>query len=211
MAKLGLSADEVLTTTRAVRKRLDLSRPVEMSVIKECLEHAMQAPIGGNTSRIRFVVVTDSEKRRALADLYRRFYEDYRSAPPKAHETNPDRERLWGSTDYLAEHFHEVPVFVIPCWPRASGISKMPGHSSGSSVYPAIWSYMLAARERGLGTCMTTGHLIYEREAAELLSIPYDTIAQYCLIPTAYTIGTDFKPTKRSPIDEITYLDGWHD
>jgi nitroreductase len=211
MEYLGLSADEVLTTTRAVRKRLDLSRPIEMSVVKECLEQAMQAPIGGNAPRIRFLVVTDRGKRHALAGLYRRFYESYRSETPKAHKANPAIDRLWGSTDYLAEHFHEVPVLVIPCWPRSNIISKMPAHSPGSSVYPAAWSYMLAARERGLGTCMTTGHLVYEREAADLLRIPYDSIAQFCLIPTAYTIGTEFKPTKRPPIDEFICLDEWCD
>ena len=209
MLNLNLGADEVLKTTRAVRSRLDFTRPVELSVVKECLEIALQAPMGGNAARIRFVVVTDEGKRRALADLYQQFYRSYRNAPSKAHAENPGRERLWTSADYLAEHFHEVPVMVIPTWPRQGRVSRMPAHSAGSSVYPATWSYMLAARERGLGTCMTTGNLTFERETAEILDIPYDDYAQYCLIPTAYTIGTEFRPTRRPPVDEFIGLDSW--
>jgi nitroreductase len=206
MANLNLSADQVLTTTRAVRKRLDFKRPVEMSVIKECLEIALQAPMGSNNARIRFVVVTDADKRRALAELYQRFFREYRE---EFYPTTSSRKQFWTSTDHLAEHFHEVPVMIIPTWPRQRRLTKMPDYSPGSSVYPPIWSYMLAARERGLGTCLTTGHLIYEREAANLLGIPYDDVAQYCLIPTAYTIGTDFKPTKRPSVEEFIQLDGW--
>ena len=214
MEKLGLGADEVLTTTRAVRKRLDLTRPVEFSVIRECLEIAMQAPIGGNSPRFRFIVVMDAAKRGQLAALYRRFYDEYLQTPPKSHQavSSTNRSRLLGSTDYLAKHLHEVPVFVLPCIsPRLSMISGFPAHTNGSSLYPAAWSYMLAARERGLGTCMTTGHLKYEREAADILGIPYEETAQGCLIPTAYTIGTDFKPAKRPPVDDFIYLNGWRE
>ena len=207
MVKLGLTADEVLTTTRAVRKRLDLSRPVEMSVIKECLEIAIQAPVGGNTPRFTFIIVTDPDKRLALAELYRKFWNEHSAPAPRPGDTvNTGYERIVPSANYLAEHMHEVPVLMVACnsgrSPRSSG---SPAFVLGSSIYPAVWSYMLAARERGLGTCMTTGHLKYEQEAADVLGIPYDDVAQVCMIPTAYTIdgNTHFKSARRPPVDEF--------
>jgi nitroreductase len=175
MAKLGLSADEVLMTTRAVRKRLDFSKPVEMSVIKECLEIAIQAPVGGNIPRFAFVVITDSHKRLALAEIYRKFWAEHVPPAPRPGETeNVGYERIVPSANHLAEHMHEVPVLVVPCFTsRTARISGSPNFALGSSIYPAVWSYMLAARERGLGTCMTIGHLKYEREAAD---IAWDTL-----------------------------------
>ena len=211
MSKLGLSADEVLTTTRAVRKRLDFKRPVEMSVVKECLEIAIQAPVGGNTPRFTFIVVTDPSKRLALAELYRKFWDEHSPPDPRPGDAvNAGYERIRPAADHLAEHMHEVPVLMIACnsgrSPRSAGA---PAFVLGSSIYPAVWSYMLAARERGLGTCMTTGHLKYEREAADVLGIPYDDVAQVCMIPTAYTIdgNTQFKAARRPPIDEFIRID----
>jgi nitroreductase len=207
MGKLGLTADEVLTTTRAVRKRLDLNRPVEMSVIKECLEIAIQAPVGGNTPRFTFIIVTDPIKRLALAEIYRRFWNEHMAPAPRPGETvNTGYEQIAPSVIHLAEHMHEVPVLMVACITgRSSRIPGSPAFALGSSIYPAVWSYMLAARERGLGTCMTTGHLKYEREAALVLGIPYNDVAQVCMIPTAYTIdgNTQFKAARRPPIDEF--------
>jgi nitroreductase len=214
--KLNLSADEVLTTTRAVRKRLDLERPVEPEVIRECLEIAVQAPSGSNRQAWQWVVVTDAGTRAELAALYRQAWDQYKDQWKAAEvfAAEPDRlaqqERVADSATYLAEHLHEVPVFVIPCLkgrlddkPSARQASRWGG------LFPAAWSFMLAARERGLGTSWTSLHLLYEREAAELLGIPYDNYAQGLLIPVAYTKGTDFQPAPRKPLDDVVHWERW--
>ena len=218
MPNLNLSPEELLTTTRAVRKRLDLTRPVELDVIKDCLEIALQAPTGGNTQGWHFIVVTDPAKREGLAKLYRRAFDAYRDMPTAAgniHQDHPVRgpqqKRVMNSAEYLADHLHEVPVHVVPCIEgriTADNFSRSAGF--WASLLPAAWNFMLAARLRGLGTSLTTLHLMYEREAAEILGIPFDTVSQGLLIPVAYTKGTDFKPAKRQPLDEVLHVDGWN-
>jgi len=217
MPTLDLTPDELLTTTRAVRKRLDLSRPVGLEVIRECLEIALQAPSGSNAQRWHFVVVTDAAKRAALAKLYNRAFDAYRDMPIAAGNLfredpvrGPQQARVMDSAEYLAAHLHEVPVHVIPCMEgRADEVPAVRAAGMWGSLMPAAWSFMLAARARGLGTSLTTLHLIYEREAAELLGIPFDEITQGLLIPTAYTQGTDFKPATRQPLDEVLHVDKW--
>ncbi len=216
MALLNLTPDELLTTTRSVRKRLDLTRPVEMELIRECLQLAIQAPTGSNRQNWHFVVVTDAEKRKTIADYYRRSYTRYRNSPASAAaltENTPRaqvQQRVASSADYLAEHLHEVPVFVIPCFEgRVDGKPSAVQASMWGSILPAVWSFMLAARVRGLGTSWTTLHLAYEREVAEVLGIPYEQITQAALIPVAYTLGTDFKPAPREPLDSILHIDRW--
>lgn len=217
MANLKLTVDEMLTTTRAVRKRLDLTRPVEPEIIEECLEIALQAPTGGNAQRWHFVVVTDAGKRAQLAELYRRAFGTYREMPIAAGnlfqddpQRAPQQKRVMDSAQYLADHLHEVPVLVIPCLegrPAESGF--IPSVSMWGSILPAAWSFMLAARCRGLGTSWTTLHLVYEKEAANILGIPYDDVSQGLLIPTAYTRGTNFKPARRRPLEEVLHFDQW--
>ncbi|UCG72468.1 MAG: nitroreductase family protein [Chromatiales bacterium] len=218
---LELTADEVLTTTRAVRKRLDLDKPVEPEVIRECTDIALQGPTGGNTQGWRFLVVYNADKRAALAELYRRGWARYKQAPGSVFDLSdreapgPSRQqfvRVARSADYLAEHLERVPVHVIPC--IKSRVEGMAANSAAlasvyGSILPATWSFMLAARNRGLGTCWTTVHLLYEQEAAELLGIPYEEVTQVALIPTAYTLGTDFKAAQRRPLDDILYTDSW--
>jgi nitroreductase len=202
------ATDALLTTTRAVRKRLDLSRPVPRSVVLECLRLAIQAPTGGNSQRWRWLVVDDEEKRAAVAALYRKRAEPYlggyRAPAPDA--PNP----VLDSSEYLMEHLHEVPVFVIPC--LLGRLADTPSNEDAAgfwgSILPAVWSFQLALRSRGLGSVFTTLHLAYEREAGELLGIP-ETVTQAALIPVAYTLGDDFKPAQRRPIAEITYWNGW--
>lgn len=218
---LHLTADQLLTTTRAVRRRLDLDRPVDPALIRECLEIAVQGPSGGNTQGWRFVVVYDADKRAALAELYRQGWARYKQAPGSVFDLR-DREapgparrqmvRVVRSADYLAEHLERVPVHVIPC--IGGRVESMaPSSAALASVYgsilPATWSFMLAARERGLGTCWTTVHLLYEREAAELLGIPYAEVSQVALIPVAHALGTEFKPAERRPLDRVLHIDGW--
>jgi nitroreductase len=220
---LNLSADELLTTTRAVRKRLDFNKPVEPDVIRDCVEIALQGPTGGNTQGWQFVAVFDADKRAALAELYRKGWAQYKQAPgsvfdladrAKPGASREQMERVVTSADYLADHLEQVPVHVIPCIPgRMEGISGPAASVALASVYgsilPATWNYMLAARNRGLGTCWTTVHLIHEEEAAELLGIPYKEVTQVALIPTAYSLGTDFKKALRNPVDDVLHIDGW--
>jgi len=219
----NLTPDELLTTTRAVRKRLDLERVVELDTIKECITVATQAPTGGNTQGWHFVVVMDAGKRAALAELYRKAWKIYQKSPGSvfdlfATEVDGARKRQLGrvaeSADYLVEHLHRVPVHVVPCTggrvDRIAGEFASVGLASVyGSILPATWSFMLAARARGLGTAWTTCHLMFEAEAAEILGIPYDKVSQVALIATAYSIGMDFKPSLRKPIDEVLHIDRW--
>jgi nitroreductase len=205
---LNLTPDQLLTTTRAVRKRLDLDRPVEHDVLLECLELGVQAPSGSNSQRWHWVFVTDATKRSKLAEIYNRVFAN--AYTPAARDAmDDDGKRVWSSAQYLADHLHEVPVLLVPCqWGRPA---EGPGNQAGywGSLLPAVWSFMLAARSRGLGTAWTSMHLTYEEEAAEVLGIPYARCAQAGLIPVAYTIGTDFKPGPRKPLEEIVHWDQW--
>jgi nitroreductase len=221
MPLLDLTPDALLSTTRSVRKRLDFSRPVEPELIDECLELAVQAPTGGNRQLWHFVVVTDAQQRRALGEIYRKGYTFYRQQIA-AESTNIassglTRERLEtlkkvrSSSEYLAEHMHEAPVLLVPClWGSVDNLASVEQAGAWGSILPAVWSFMLAARARGLGTCWTTVHLYYELEAAEILGIPFDKVSQAALIPVAYTLGgADFKPAPRVPMDSIVHRDKW--
>ena len=211
---LDLSPDELLTTTRAVRRRLDLDRPVDLAVVRECLTIALQAPSGSNTQRWHWVVITDAEQRARVGEVYGRAcraYLDSDGAAGKLFAGDPSRatvqQRVGRSVEYLADRMGSVPVLVIPCLtaPQLGG-----GNQAGlwASILPAAWSYMLAARARGLGTAWTTLHLNHEQEVADILGLPSD-VRQAALIPTAYTVGTDFKPAARQPLDEVLHVDRW--
>jgi len=214
---LDLTPDELLSTTRAVRKRLDLTRPVEPELIRECIELATQAPTGSNAQGWHFVVVTDPEKRRQIGEWYRQGFElmygDPEAAVAALPQDDPDyvaaTRRVISSAQYLAEHMGEVPVHVIPVIQgRTDGAPVALQAAIWGSLLPAVWSFMLAARARGLGTCWTTLHLIQEQAAAELLGLP-DHVMQGALIPVAHTIGTDFKPGPRRDLDAIIHHDRW--
>ena len=212
---LPLSADEVLTTTRAVRKRLDLERPVPLDLITECVAIAQQAPTGSNTQRWHFVVVTDTKKKEALGAIYAKAFETYRTSPMYAGAIrtgdavrDAQQERVGASADYLAETMGRAPVLVIPCVEgRITHVSTAAG--TLGSIIPAAWSFMLAARARGLGTCWTTLHLMHEQEAADVVGIPYDKVTQVLLTPVAFTKGTDFKPATRPAPESIMHVDTW--
>jgi nitroreductase len=216
---LPLSPDELLTTTRSVRKRLDFSRSVEPEIVRECVALALQAPNGGNGQRWRWMVVTDPAKRQALGDLYRRGYGPYRDVPSAAtelqgHERTEDARvrRLEEASDYLAAHVHEAPVMVIPCYlarPEGKPLSRQA--ILWGSILPAAWSFMLALRSHGLGTAWTTIHLEYEREAAEVMGIPFERVTQVALFPVAYTLGTTFKPGYREPVESVVRWNTWTD
>jgi nitroreductase len=205
------SVDHLLTTTRAVRKRIDLSRPVEPEVVEECLGLAVQAPSGGNGQRWRWMVVGDPGKKRVIADYYARSFERY--IAPKRAALRPDdapSRRMLESASYLADHLHEMPLIVIPCT-----LDQLPADANAEQraslyggIFPAIWSFQLALRSRGLGSALTTLHLDYEREVGEALGIPA-TVTQVALLPVGYHVGNDFRPAPRRPVTEVTYWDNW--
>jgi nitroreductase len=203
------SVDQILMTTRSVRKRLDLKRPVEPEIIKECLEIAIQAPSGSDRQGWHFLVVTDAAKRAAVGALYKKSFIIYRGGDEAAIQVERQTNRLVDSAMYLAEHMHEVPVLLIACYegrpqnPEPFGQAGMYG-----SILPAAWSLMLALRARGLGSAWTTLHLRYEKEVAEILGIP-DTVSQCVLLPIAYYTGEGFHPASRQAADKVTYWDEW--
>ena len=203
--------DQLLTTTRAVRKRLDLDRPVPHEVITECLELAVQAPTGGNSQIWRWVVVDDRAKIEALAALYKRVSRDYLvSARASALAEGQDQSaRVYDSATWLADNLHKVPAIVIPCVEGRPPDMSAPSLSGiYGSIFPAVWSFQLALRSRGLGSTLTTLHLIDETGAAALLGIP-DHVMQVALLPVGYTRGTDFKRVSRPPVSGITHWNGW--
>ncbi|MFZ0229351.1 MAG: nitroreductase family protein [Mycobacterium sp.] len=202
------SIDELLTTTRSVRKRLDLTRPVGRDVILECIQLAMQAPTASNTQDWRWLVVTDADKRAAIADIYRSIGAEY-LAQAANDASDPQTQRVYASAFSLTDTLGQVPVHVIPCLEnRIDNSNMLVAASAWASIIPAGWSFLLALRSRGLGSVWTTMHLAKEREVAELLGIPA-TATQAALFPVAYTIGTDFRPASRPPAETVTFWDSW--
>lgn len=219
---LDLDPDQLLTTTRAVRRRLDLERDVPIELVRECVEIAVQAPSGSNARGWHFVVIGDPEKKKAIGDLYAQAFTAYREMPISAHalaEQSEGRDRrtmdaVVSSAEALAQNLHRVPWLVIPCVAgRAPAIEGVFGDIGRASIFgsilPAFWSFMLAARARGLGTSWTTLHLLYEKEVAGLLGIPYDDVMQAALSPLAYTVGTDFKPARGREVEGVLHVDAW--
>jgi nitroreductase len=209
------AADKLLTTTRSVRKRLDLSRPVEPEVIRTCLEIAMQAPTGSNAQGWHFLVVTDAAKRQAIGDLYKQAFELYKANPdirptfPADDPRTAQLPRVVDSADYLANHLHEVPVHVVPCIEgRVENAGVLAQASIYGSILPAAWSFMLALRARGLGSAWTTLHLMFEQDAAKILGVP-DTVTMTALLPVAYYTGDDFKPAKRANPANAIHWNDW--
>jgi nitroreductase len=204
--------DHLLTTTRAVRKRLDLTRPVPHELILDCIRIATQAPAGGNVQMWRWLVVDDPALKAGIAELYRRAYEPYIASQRAAVADvgRSDANAIMASSDHLAQVLDQVPAMVIPCYIGRPDATMAQGSLAGmyGSVLPAVWSFMLAARSRGLGTAWTTLHLAFEQEAAELLGIPAN-VAQVAMTPVAFHTGDDFKPGSRLPAEKVTYLNGW--
>lgn len=216
------NVDDVLATTRAVRRRLDLTRAVPRGVLDDCIDLARQAPIAENVEHCRFVVVDDADVRRRVADVYRHAAQDFvltplaerakqraeRGEAPRTRE--PRFERIMASAFHLFEHLHEVPVLVL-----AGSVGRPPDEPVGAvasgfygSIYPTIWSFQLALRSRGLGSSLTCIHLHHADEMAAALELP-DTFTQVALLPVAYTLGLDFRPAQRLARDEVVHWNGW--
>lgn len=211
---LPLTTDELLTTTRTVRKRLDLSRPVGRDVVEECLRLAVQAPTGRDQQAWSWVLVDDPDLRRQVADLYRGGLHDHleRASPgaTKAPMDSPRSPQIASSVSHLVDVLGDVPVLLVPSITPEYGLDSSFGRASAyGSLLPAVWSLMLALRSRGLGSAWTTLHLHREREMAELLGIPYPDELQVGLFPIAYTRGTEFRSVDRSRSEERILWNGW--
>lgn len=203
---LPLNPDQLLTTTRSVRKRLDLERPVPMELVREALDIALQAPSGSNTQSWNWIVLTDPDLKAKVGEYYRRSFTDYAASRPPTDD--PTMKRVASSSQYLADVMGQVPVLVIGAIDTGGDLPPGNQASIWGSLLPAAWSFCLALRARGLGSSWTTLHLVYEREVAELLGIP-PSVHQGVLLPVAYTIGTDFKPAPRRSLDGILHINGW--
>jgi len=207
-----MSIDDALVTTRAVRKRLDLERPVPREVILECLQLALQAPNGSNRQLWSWVVVDDPGTRAEMARIYNDAIETYRSGVglPPVDWSTPAGQRMGTSVAHLREHLHEVPVLVVPTVTGRLDGAAIPDQAHlWGSILPAVWSFMLALRGRGLGSVWTTVHLAQEQRMAELLGIPYADVTQAGLFPVAYTIGTDFEPGDRALSADVVHFNRW--
>jgi len=214
-----LTADQVLTTTRSVRKRLDLTRPVSRTLIAECLEIAFQAPNRSNQNTWEWVVIDDRETARKAAAIYDAALNDFINSPEgqayqragaakvaadKTGKLLEDMTKMSTSVDYLRQHMGEMPALVVPMFfGRPEEMDLFHQASNWGSVLPAVWSLFLALRARGLGSAWTTAHILREKEMAALLGIPQDRYTQVNLFPIAYTIGTDFKRAWRKPVDQV--------
>jgi nitroreductase len=202
--KLNLSVDEVLTTTRAVRKRLDLSKPVPRAVIEECLELALQAPNGSNLNVWRWIVVDDRATIAAIAGIYKAGLGDFAKAHRRGNLGIPREDKLMDSAMTLLGVLDRVPALLIPLMPgRVEGKSASEQAVMWGSIVQAVWSFCLALRERGLGSAWTTVTLEREQEMADVLGIPFEQYTQAGLFPIAYTLGTDFKKAWRKPVSEV--------
>jgi nitroreductase len=202
--------DKLLSTTRAVRRRLDLDRPVERDVILDCIRLSQQAPTASNTQQWRWMVVTDPAKRKAIGEIYGRGKQFIDQAKAQISEDDAQTHRVYDSAGWLLDHIGEVPALVIPCLQGRlpEGAPNGMAAATYGSIFPAVWSFQLALRSRGLGSTLTTIHLFFEADVAKLLGIPED-VMQVALLPVAYTKGTDFKVATRPPAEEITSFDDW--
>lgn len=216
-ASIRAASDHILSTTRSVRKRLDFEREVPLSLVRESLDIALQAPTGSNRQGWSWVIVTDPDKKDAIADLYRQAFNWYATEGPGATTEFPDGDvransaaAVADSATYLANNLQKCPVFVIPC--IEGRVENVPMVLAQASVYgsilPAVWSFMLALRSRGLGSAYTTLHLVYENQVAELLGIPQD-VTQTALLPVAFFTGSTFARAKRLTVEEVTHLNSW--
>ena len=211
-----MDAQTILTTTRSVRKRLDFDRPVPRELLLECLEVAVQAPTGSNSQGWQFIVITDANKKQVIGELYRRSWYAYAATGGRRYAKDDLRReqlpRVASSAQYLADRMHEVPVMVIPCIEGrvdSPGVANLDMAGLYGSIIPAAWSFMLAARDRGVVGSWTTLHLRYELEVAELLGIPYERYTQAALLAMGFSTGGEFKPAQRIPLDGIVHWENW--
>lgn len=204
------NADELLSTTRAVRRRLDLSRPVDPEVLLDCVRLALQAPAAVNSPPWRFVIITEPEKRRAIAEIYRSAGAERVDEPLRTMPSGAERKVVEEAQRFMTV-LQDIPVLVLVCALRPIDNQPLAVQMSIlGSVLPAVWSFQLALRSRGLGSVFTTLHLWKDEDVAKLLGIP-DGVTQVALLPVAFTIGTEFKPARRPEPEEVVSWNGWAD
>ena len=209
MPELSRDLFEIIATTRSMRRLKP--DPVPPELIRKILEAGTAAPSGGNMQRWRFLVVTDPKVKGTAGGYYKRAWDEYvgptyRSGTP-APGTDPHRfARMLDAAQYLADHIHEAPVWIIACL-EGAGVHGVPIHWSGSSIYPAVQNMLLAARALGLGATLTTLFLRYEQEVAAALGLP-EGVKCYALLPIGYPMGR-FGPVQRVPLAEVVYRDRW--
>jgi nitroreductase len=203
------TVDRLLTTTRAVRRRLDPTRPVPRSLLLDCIRLSQQAPTASNTQTWRWLIVDDAAKRRELGALYAQGIPAIRESEKQLVQDAQTR-RVYDGALWLAEHLGEMPALVIPCV-----VGRLPADSplviSASvfgSIYQAVWSFQLALRSRGLGSTFTTMHLLFEDQARKILGMP-DDVMQAALLPVAYTKGGEFRPAARPPAESLVHWNAW--
>jgi nitroreductase len=214
MTKPDLTIDDVLTTTRAVRKRLDISRPVPRALIEQCLELAFQAPNGSNKNLWRWIIVDDLALVAKLGAEYRAAMGILQSGQQTSQfsdtSDSPDEAKLLESAYALADKIERMPALLIPLMPgRPEGKSVVEQAAMWGSIVQAVWSFMLALRSRGLGSCWATVTSRREREIAAILGIPFDDYTQVGMFPIAYTLGTDFRKAWRKPVGEVLSYNGF--
>jgi nitroreductase len=198
---------EIMATTRSMRRLKP--DPVPPELIRKILDAGVCAPSGGNMQRWRFLVVRDPGIKRTVGAYYKRAWDEvvsprYRTGEP-APGTSPERfQRMLDAAQYLADHIHDAPVWIIPCMGMGGGT---PTRTSGSSVYPAVQNMLLAARALGLGATLTTLYLQFEKEVEAALGLPAD-VHSYALLPIGYPIGR-FGPVRRAPLADVVYEDRW--
>lgn len=218
MTKLNLGLDEALATTRTVRRGLDLERPVDDTVLRECFELAHQSPTGSNAQSWQWIVVRDPERRRRIAALYRQAFDIYETLPDNAAGiySGPDTERraqhqrVMDSARHLASNLAAVPALIIPCaTPRVDEAPHPLAAATYGSILPGVWSFMLAARERGLGTAWTTLHLLFEEAVAEIVGVPYHEVSQLAMIAVGHSTKQTFGRARRAPVDTFVHWETW--
>jgi nitroreductase len=196
----------IMRTTRAMRRLKPDPVPDELS--QAILEAATWAASGANQQTWRFLVVKDREVKHGVQQYYARAFDEFvlphyrRSGPPPG--VTPERfERQIAAVQYLTEHFHEAPVWIVACLAE-----ERPGVvPSGASIYPAVQNMLLAARALGLGGTLTTRHLVYKRETEAILGLP-ETFHSFAILPIGYPLGR-FGPVSRRPVADIAYLERW--
>ena len=200
---------EALYTTRAMRRVKE--DPIPEDVIKSIIDSAIRAPSGSNRQDWKFVVVTDKEVREKLSDIYKEtwdyyvksFYnnsEDLGASNLKDKDQIESVKRISNSASWLAENYHKVPLLVL-------AFSR--NDPTGSSIYPAIWNLMLAARGHGIGTCLTTVMSFKTDDVYEVRGIPTDKgWALNATITAGYPLGK-WGVAERKPVEEVTYLNKW--
>ena len=202
----GTDVFEIIQTTRSMRRlRPD---PVPDELIRKILQAGASAANGGNTQRWRFLVIKDPAIKKAVAAYYKRAFDEvvgprYSTSAPPPGVSAERYQRQHGAVQYLTEHFHEAPVWIVACIEDAAP----PTRWSGASIYPAVQNMLLAARALGLGSTLTTRHLLHEKEAEAALGLP-PGVHSYAILPIGWPVGR-FGPVGRGALADIVYQDRW--